>query len=141
MTVLRLCVLLSRSAPQYKAEEPVLANQIAYLEAIAPQIIFVKVQPAIPARIPMIVFPDYHAHQVYASAQTAARAQAPLVVNVLLESASARCASGLQVPLAPSLLNARAVIVLAINAYFLLALFAHSLAIVCLTAFASMALA
>lgn len=58
-----------------------------------------------------------------------------------LVAASARCASGLQVPLAPSLLNARVVIVRAVFAYFLLALLARSLAIVRLTAFARMALA
>lgn len=139
MTVLRLCVLI-KSAPQYKAEEPVLAKQIAYLEAIAAQIVFVKVQLAVAARLPMIVFLDYHAHQIYASAQTAGRAQV-LVLNVHLVAASARCASGLQVPLAPSLLNARVVIVRAVFAYFLLALLARSLAIVRLTAFARMALA
>lgn len=140
MTVLRLCVILIQSVPQYKAEEPVLAQQIAFLEAIAAEIVFVKVQLAVAARLPMIVFPDYHAHQIYASAQTAIRAQV-LVVNVHLVAASARCASGLQVPLAPSLLNARVVIVRAVFAYFLLALNARSLAIVRLTAFARMALA
>jgi hypothetical protein len=83
-----------------------LANQIAYLEAIAAQIIFVKVQPAIPARIPMIVFPDYHAHQVYASPQTALHAQCLLSAHPISAAAVFAKATAIQAKLVLATHNA-----------------------------------